>query len=66
MWLLKKNYIIKTVNKQCSISCSYPRFFSSVHPEAEDGVQTDPGEGLECGGDAGVFGAHSFGPAGLH
>lgn len=37
-----------------------------VHSEAEDGVPTDAGEGLECGGDAGLLGAHCFGPARLH
>lgn len=38
----------------------------SVYPEAEDGLQTDACEGLECGGDAGVLGAHCFGTARLH
>ncbi len=55
-------------------SCSCPHFSTlsinpqplSVHPETEDSVQTDAGEGLECGGDAGLFGSHCFGPAGLH
>lgn len=57
-----------------TISCSCPHFSTlsinpqppSVHPETEDGVQTDAGEGLERGGDAGVLGAHRFGTAGLH
>lgn len=36
-----------------------------LHPEAEDGLQADAGEGLERGGDAGLFRAHRAGPAGL-
>lgn len=34
--------------------------------EAEDGVQTDTGEGLECGGDAGLLEPDIFGTARLH
>lgn len=34
--------------------------------ETEDGVQTDAGQILECGGDAGLLRAHSIGPTRLH
>lgn len=37
-----------------------------VPPETEDGVQTDTGQVLERGGNAGLLRAHCPGPAGLH
>lgn len=80
MWLFKKMNIEKVKPIKHYASHYYnnnimvmPSLFNpfrqspllSVHPETEDGVQTDAGEGLECGGDAGLFGAHCVGPARL-
>jgi len=67
MWFFKAYiYTYNTLNVHRTISTTFARFFPPSHPETEDGVQTDAGEGLERGGDAVLLGAHCFGPAGLH